>query len=325
MAAKADPRIIGGFVIGAIALLVAGILLFGAGRLLGERETFVMYFDGSVKGLSIGAPVVFKGVRLGTVKEILLRFDPSDMSVQIPVFVEFEEKRITRVKGPAKQESYTQELIDRGLKAQLQLQSMVTGQLMINLDFHPDQPIRLLGADPEFTEIPTISTGLQELAKTIQDLPLKELVEKVVSTVDTIDRFVQSPDFTDTARNLNQTLKSLRQLAARLDRQLGPLLTHVDGTVQDTRHLVRNADAHLAVMASDLTSATEAAKKAAANLESTLNNLENVTGEDSTLLYRLNTALEEISAMARAVQVWTDFIEQQPEALLRGKRNPQER
>src|SRR4030042_3764548 len=139
MSKQANKTMIGAFVVGATALVVAGVLVFGSAKFLKERHPFVMYFDGSVQGLDVGASVVFRGVKVGTVTDIELRTDPVNLTIQIPVFIEIEMDRLKRTgtlplkRTPAEGMKL---LVERGLRAQLELQSLVTGKLLVNLDFH---------------------------------------------------------------------------------------------------------------------------------------------------------------------------------------------
>jgi paraquat-inducible protein B len=125
-----------------------------------------MYFDESVKGLSVGAPVLFQGVQIGSVTSIVLQVDPVKMQTHIPVIIEYEPEKFQVAtagqkihRDPLKNIS---KLIDMGLRAQLVMQSFITGQLMIQLDFHPDTPVVLKDINKDYIEIPTIpSTGEQ--------------------------------------------------------------------------------------------------------------------------------------------------------------------
>ena len=139
MSKQANKTLIGAFVVGAVALAVIGVLVFSSGEFFTEKRTFVMYFEGSVKGLDEGAPVIFRGVRIGSVTNIILRADPNDLSITIPIFVEIEPERFemggSRKHSP---EETSRILIQRGLKAELEMQSLVTGKLIVALDFFPD-------------------------------------------------------------------------------------------------------------------------------------------------------------------------------------------
>jgi len=267
MSKQANKTLIGAFVVGAVALAVAGVLIFGSGKFLSKLDPYVMCFEGSVKGLNIGSAVMFRGVKIGSVTDIVLRADPDDLTVEIPVFIEVDPERFERF--GEKRRRHTQEqikiLIERGLRAQLQMQSMVTGQLMVELDFHPETPARLVGAATKYPEIPTIQTGLQQLTQTIERLPLEEMVNNLTSAIAGIERAVNSPEVGKGMKNINETLVDIQNLMEELDRSLA---------------------------------------------------------ENAELPYRFTKAMEEVSAAARSVRVLADYLEQHPDALLRGKGLP---
>src|SRR5262245_30436492 len=142
MGRKANPIIIGAFVVGAIALAVFGIVVFGSGRLFKETTPFVMYFTGSVDGLSVGSPVKFKGVEIGGVTSIQLDLGEE---ARIPVWIEIDNKKIVArgAEWPSDRAAL-RAAIERGLRAQLNSQSIVTGLLFVQLDYHPETPAVLL-------------------------------------------------------------------------------------------------------------------------------------------------------------------------------------
>ena len=177
MSKPVSKTLIGVFVVGALALAVAAVMVFGSGKFLAKTIPAVMYFEGSVKGLSVGAPVVFRGVRVGSVTNVELIFDPKKLTFLIPVYIEIDPSKVkttAKVKGNLE---YLQPLVERGLRAQLESQSFVTGQLMINIDFFPDTLPGLVGLDPRYAEIPTIASTLDQLSKDIQNLPWKDLFD----------------------------------------------------------------------------------------------------------------------------------------------------
>jgi paraquat-inducible protein B len=147
MAKKVSKTLIGGFVVGAVALIVAGVLVFGSGKFLQESYRYVLFFPGSLKGLSVGAPVLFQGVKVGSVIDITIEADADAQTSQIPVTMEVLPKKFKVVRGKRRSDPYESLaiLIERGLRAQLQQQSFVTGQLMIGLDFYPDTPVGQTG------------------------------------------------------------------------------------------------------------------------------------------------------------------------------------
>ena len=311
MAKQANKTLIGAFVVGAVILAVVGIMIFASGQFLAEKNSYVLYFDGNMGGLDIGAPVNFRGVRVGSVTNILVRFESDDLAdIRIPVFIEIEPGRVTEspdfkaskayrtLKEKRKEMKETgkvmQLLIDRGMKAQLVTQSLVTGKLSIQLDFHPDKPIKLVGGDSQYPEIPTIPSKMEEITKTIEELPFKELINKAKNTVEGIDRLVNSPELQNSIANLDKALKSINRLVNTIDGEVGPLASGIQGAL----------------------------KEASATLEQagkTLEEAEDEISQGSPLRYELSTALQEISTTARSLRILIDYLQRHPESLLRGK------
>jgi paraquat-inducible protein B len=353
MSKQANTKLIGGFVLGAVALVVAGVLIFGTGKFLKKTRNFVLFFEGSVKGLNIGAQVDFRGVKVGSVTDIQVQLDKKDLSLQIPVYIEIDPARITAINStaePHKPQGATgavtpmDVMVERGLRARLGMQSLVTGQLYVLLDFFPDKPLRLVHADTGYQELPTVSSNLEELTKTFEKLPLDELASKLVSSIEGIERFVNSPDLKDTVTALNQSVKDLQTLIRNVDSKVGPLATNVDRTlteahtllanidrylkplaatiertVKDTGGLVRHVDERIGPLASSLENTSDAAGTAMKQAEQTLSALEAAVGEDSALRYDLPNTLRELTAAAKSLRTLTDYLDRHPEALLRGK------
>jgi paraquat-inducible protein B len=328
MAAKASKTVIGAFVVGAVALAVAGIMVFGSGKFFKKRYKYIIYFDASVKGLNIGAPVLFKGVRIGEVVDIILRFDPSDQSINIPVIVELEPDKLKRVRHVAPDpDKNLKLLIERGLRAQLQLQSFVTAQLMVGMDFFPDQQPRYAGIESEYTEIPTVPTAMEQIAERLQDIPIDEIIAKLNNTLEGINTFVNSPDLTGSVKSLNQTLKDAGQLLKDVDKQVEPLVASIESTSEAARGALIQAEKTLAMeegtpgeLVSDLRATLKGARSSLSQLEQTLQSMEGSVSKDSRVVYELNTTLREVKAAARSIRILTETIEREPEALFRGRK-----
>jgi paraquat-inducible protein B len=222
MSKPANKTLIGTFVVGAIVLVVASLLVFGSGAFFKKTGKFVLYFDSSVKGLNVGAPVMFRGVKIGQVTSILLRFNPRDLSTIIPVYIEIDPGLLTIPEAErslvekAKKYQFMKGLIAKGLKAQLQMQSFVTGQLMINLDFYPEKPVKLAGVEKRYLEIPTVPTSLEQLTKTLQNLDLNELYKKFMNSMSGIDRIVNAPGASESLPAARDMLKQAQQTLAAL-------------------------------------------------------------------------------------------------------------
>jgi paraquat-inducible protein B len=147
MSQKISPTLIGAFVVGAVALLVIGVVAFGSGQLFRKTQQFVLYFDGSVNGLHMGAPVKFKGVEIGSVKDIKLEMGLGNQVHDIPVIIEIDLKKVIR-RGvtieKAMDPNTIREFVTQGLRGQLQTESLVTGVLYVALDWFPETPLRFV-------------------------------------------------------------------------------------------------------------------------------------------------------------------------------------
>ncbi len=344
MSKQANKTMIGGFVVGAVALVVAVVLIFGSGRFLTERLTYVLHFEGSVKGLNIGSPVLFRGVKVGTVKNIRIQVESDLVSVLIPVLIDLEPKRFGNPRRSEDPKANLERLIKAGLRARLELQSLVTGQLMVELDFHPDKPIKLVGNESEYPEIPTIQSGIQELAETIEKLPLDELANKLTSAISGIEKAVNSPEVSEIIINLNKTLKETKRLvrninshieplassldetikeygklARDVDEQVEPLASGVDKVLKDTRKLIRNVDGQVTPLLSSVRNTAKLADAALVQAEQTLSTIEGVAGKDSAVVFQLTNMMKELSSAARSIRNWASYLERHPEALIRGK------
>ena len=173
----AKPIVVGSFVLSGAALGIAAILLFGGVNLLSPTVRAVVYFQGSVANLDIGAPVTFRGVRVGTVKKIAVTRNMTDLTARIPVYLDLDpSKVVVESSAPGKAAAVFDRLLKAGLRAQLDMQSIVTGQLRVDLDFQPGITPALAGANADLPEIPSIPSKLQTLEGQFNDLPLKEIV-----------------------------------------------------------------------------------------------------------------------------------------------------
>ena len=222
-------------------------------------------------------------------------------------------------------------LIDRGMRTQLQIQSLVTGQLLINVDFYPDTPANLIGIDrfrgeikfEERWEIPSIPTPLQELEKALSELNIKEITEDVKRAMNGIAKLASSPDLHEGISVLKNTLTDIQKLARSLDSKVEPLATSFDQTLVEARAGIGDArklmNEHGPVLVSEVKKAAESATTALVHANTTLKSIENLAEEGTQLRHEVSAALTEISAASRSVRVLADFIEQHPDAILRGR------
>jgi paraquat-inducible protein B len=322
MNGNANKAIIGAFVLGALTLLVVGVLVFGSGKLFSDTRKFVVYFDGSVKGLNVGSPVMFRGVKIGSVSDIQIAFDSQEMATLIPIIIGIERDKF---RGGETDRNYVQELIDKGLRAQLQTQSIVTGQLAVYLDFFPDSPVVLRGTGTEYPEIPSILSKSEELQKTLAELPLEDLVEKTHSAMEGIDRLVNSPELHAAVRSLDTTAKEIQEMVRNLDREIRVLGQESRKTTLAATSAFSQMEQFMAMeegttgeIARSINETMLEARATFAKTEETLEALRQ-TASDERSSYQLQQTLREMAAAARSVNTLVDYLERHPEALLRGK------
>lgn len=243
MTRDVNKKIIGAFVMGAVILFVLALVVFGSGKLFRKTKKFALFFEGSIQGLTVGAPVYFKGVHVGTVEEIRLVYSDQSKAVYIPVIIEINPDLISGVGTLPHQKSFSA-LIEEGLRARLELQSFVTGQLSVGLDFFPDKPARLLCLIKDCPEIPTIPATIAELEKTVSGIPLKDMLEKLDLAVRGVARMVNSADFIESVRSVNIILRDMRELTAFQMHELNGALKEVNRAARATGVLVEYLQQH---------------------------------------------------------------------------------
>ncbi len=192
MKRNANKTVIGLFVAGALVLLMMSVVVFGSGLLFKRTNKFVLYFDGSVKGLAIGAPVMFRGVSIGSVKDISLIYDAKAGTIMLPVIVEIEQGRIKGAPSFGELDG-DKKMIELGLRGKLEVQSFLTGQLMISFDFYPDKPVQRRGILKQYPELPTLPIS-PDIFELMNEMPIKEISRNLEATAKGVNRLVNSSD-----------------------------------------------------------------------------------------------------------------------------------
>ncbi len=323
MSTKVNKTAIGAFVLGAIALLVAGVLVLGAGKFFTKEFVYITYFDGSVKGLNIGSPVMFRGVKVGSVTDISITVDQEQRQLKIPVIFTLEPEKFKGTRAEFKRDPKTMvNAVEMGLRTQLQTQSFVTGQLMVSLDFYPDKPANFVGLYKEYTEIPSIQTPLEQLQKTLEDLPFKEIVENLSRTIAGVDRLVNAIDAKKTTETIEAAFKETQVMVQNLNSRIGPLAENIGQAARSAdAALVETRDTMVAVR-SDTQKVLDNAHVTLAAAQSALRQSEQTLqayGDDSRLVGEMNKTMRELSTTTRSLRHLSDYLERHPEALLRGK------
>jgi paraquat-inducible protein B len=254
-----------------------------------QRVPFLLQFDASVHGLEVGAPVEFRGIKVGNVTDIHLEYETNG-DIRIPVTVDFEPQRVQRAglsaDSPSAEARVLQvmsELVSRGLRAQLKLSSLITGQLIVSFDFFPDAPPAKITFVGKIAQLPTVpsdiealTTSLQTILKKVAALPLDDLVHDVRDFMQSLRAVTDAPELRESIRNLSKTLGDADKTLAIAD---------------DT---MKQVDTALASVTSGY-------------------------GGESQVRTEIVDLLRQLQETAKSVKLLTDYLEQHPESLLRGK------
>jgi paraquat-inducible protein B len=314
------PLAIGAFIFGAIILVFIALLFFSGGRIFAEKAPVVMFFNSSVQGLQVGAPVKLKGVIIGEISDISIDF-PNDSSqgVTAAVHADLLLKRIN-IKGIQVGEEFFSHAIDNGLRAQLNYLSLLTGLLYVELDFFPNTSPLFHGEKDQLLELPTIATDFESLSKDLQSLNLKSLVNNVdnlaqqLSDIAASGKIQQALDNFDhaaiavknTAVNLDNTQAALGKNGLEVLLKLDNLLVQLNN---DEPKLVESLNHSLTELRNTLLSMNQLANQAGNTLD-----------QNSPLLIELTNTLEEIRRTARSLRSLSETLDEQPEAIIRGKK-----
>jgi paraquat-inducible protein B len=301
---------IGLFVIIALIIFAVSLAVLGSGKFFKKTQKFVLYFNESIKGLDVGSPVLFEGVPVGSVIDISIIADPVKEQTEIPVVIQVELDHFkVRIAGqfmdPQKD---MPRLIQKGLRGVLSMQSLITGKLLIEIDFYPGTPVNLKSIENHNAEIPTIPSTASKIGRTLDKLDVEAVQTKLESALDGIAKLTTNPDLAASISHLKDTLRDAGKLVNRVDRQVDPLAKDTKQTVKDIGKLARNLDGRIGGVAT--------------SMEKTLLSARGVISEDSPLVVELQDTLKEISAMSRPIRELADYLEQHPETLIRGKKKP---
>lgn len=336
MSKKANPTFVGAFILTALCLTLATVVILGKIKFKDNRLRCVAFFTGSLYGLDVGAPVTFRGVTIGRVSAVRINFDKQNNDYLIPVYVDIEQKPDRTGDDnanwdPNEVRTMLQQLIDKGLRAQLKITSLLTGKLYIDLAFFQGAQLPLHSKDDALFEIPTQPSGLEQITQKLESLPLNEILNKTASALDGINSIINSDETRHALTSLDTTLDRINSLLARADAEFpavaGELkkgLTNFATLSATANTLLRTADKELPAMSAELKHLLTGLNATAEALTSTLQNLEKLTAKDSIFAYQVTTSLREIERTATSIRQLTDYLQQTPNALIfgQGKETP---
>jgi len=310
---------IGAFIVGAMILVFIALLFFSGGRLFADKERVVMHFEGSVQGLQVGAPVKLKGVVLGEVADIELYFEKDNQTVITAVTADLIMERINSMSGSISNH-FLNDAITNGLRAQLNYQSLLTGLLYVELDFYPDTALRLYDFQDTYTEIPTRATSLEQITQSIQELDLKGLVDNLNSLTEQLGAVVSDGEIQQTLSNFNRVALSIERTSDSLNHELTGLNKNLNGTLHEVDVLLKELNTQAPQLAQSFQASLDELHQSLESFNEATTSVNDMLSEDAPLVYQLNHTLMDISRSAQALRSMSETLDQQPEAILRGRR-----
>jgi paraquat-inducible protein B len=329
-----NPALVGVFVLGALALGVAALLTFGGVNFFSKPQRFVVYFDESIHGLDLGSPVKLRGVRVGRVVDLNVRYDGKTNSSVVAVVCEFSRNMMLDEKGvelDASDRAQLQTMVDQGLRAQLGVLGLATGLLFVELDFvSPEEyPVTAKAAavDSRYVLVPAMPSAIAEAQASVTEIlanlrrvdfpglskDIRALLVDTRAKVNTIDltavtaewakagrsvtALTESPEIKQTFANLNSAIDALKTTMAGLDKQVGPAGEQLAAVLEQAKATLKTFDA-------------------AATNARTFISAQSGLGEEAT------RTLMQLSEAAGALQRLTEFLERNPSSLITGRKGP---
>ena len=333
MSRKANPTLIGGFVLGAIVLALGAAIALGAGKFLTNRPRAVVFFPGNIQGLAIGAPVTLRGVQVGSVADIRIVLNVDKMQPTIPVYLEFDPSRLTTNKAelaPTPEQQHLRTAIANGLHARLATQSFVTGQLLVELDLDPNEPRTLVGADPSTIEIPTSPSDIEKLRSALAQIPVDRIADETLRLLNHVDGLVTSPDLTKLLQSLSVLASNMNSLIEGARGDLPPLTSDLRETIRSVHNTMTTSQETLAemrkalatadqLMATDLRTTVKTATAALEAAQQVAIEAQSVVSENSAQRDDIDQTLRNLTAATRSLRLLADELQRRPNAVITGK------
>jgi len=319
MAKRVSNTAVGGFVVAAIAIILAAVTVFGSGQFFGKKYTFVCFFPSDLNGLKVGAPVKMRGVQIGSVTNIKLRLpeqppllETKNHKTALPVFFEIDEEQLKAL--GARDDLGSRATINRfvqlGLRARLNMESLLTGLLCVDLDFHPEAPLVLvLPSDTKYLEVPAIPTEIEQLQEAatsalakLDKIDFKALIDALTGAAEAAQSFIGSPDLKRAVGQLNRTIASFRHTSEAIGKATADLNRSLDPLIASLRQTSNQARATLAAT------------------RTTLTEIDGVVNPNSPMGYQIVQTLKDLDEASRSITALSDMLQTDPNAIIWGKR-----
>jgi paraquat-inducible protein B len=304
----ARPAVVGGFVLGALLLGVVATLVFGGTRWFSHTEQVMAVFTDSLSGLTAGSPVTFRGVTIGRVASIKVRVNAPTIAPIIQVYLDLEPDKISWTSGPSTSaRADLQSAVIAGLRAQLSSQSLVTGELSVDLDFHPHAPVVLVDSSQELVQIPTIASDLQQFKDQVRDMNLPDIALQTRQVLGALKQLAATlqPEIGPVAQSLQATLAATTATVEGLQRQSTLTLSQIGSLSTESQRQVT-------INGNELSELLKSAQQASAHVDALAVSLDDLTSPRSAVRTDLDGTLRDLAASSSSLRLFTHDLERNP-------------
>ncbi len=328
MTERTSKIAMGVFVVFAITALIVSVFLISSGGLFAQKSRFVIFFDTSIRGLVVGSPVNFMGVRVGKVVSIQISTSYPDLVFKTPVIIELEGGAIAGGDGSStgltalmENETLVNGLIAKGLRAQLGMQSVVTGQLSVNLEMMDNVSY----VDPNslekfegFFQIPSVTSPLDSVLASLNQVPLTEITNEFLVILRKVSMAVDEADIPSLSASL---LETSRKLQEQMDN-----LTLVENdmrlAMQEYTKVGEKINASLPGVVDEALSLSAEVKKLGKEATKAFHTVDRLLQEDSAPMLEISQTLQSLREASQAITNLATLLEIQPNSLILGKGKP---
>jgi paraquat-inducible protein B len=327
MSKKANPTMIGVFIVSGALLLVAGIVLFSSSKIFTKSHKYILYFQTSLNGLSEGAQVKFRGVPIGTVQQLMIHYNQPTNDFAMPVIIELQDKLLrARLDSASVFEDmgHLDASIRRGLRARLEAESFLTGVLYVELGFVSNAaPPILHQVKKVYAEIPTESTELKQLLNNLAQFDVKGLEGKLSQLITNVNSALAKLNIGEMTGGITNLLASVNRVVS--SPELTNALVSLTSTLAEYRRLGEKLNGRIEPFADSATNTLAEANRALIDLRKAIQNLNGIVAPDSQLQTDLAQALEQVAGAAQSLSSLADFLERHPNALITGRKKPDQK
>jgi len=318
---KRNSLLVGVFVIAAFVLIGVGAVLLGGTALFEKTARAVTYVDGTVNGLYVGAPVTFRGVKVGQVEDIGIEVNARTLAARIPVILQISPRAI-RINGENRKPRLDiPELVKQGLRTRLMLQSFVTGQAMIDLDFLPDAQPPVMTENLDVPEIPMIKDRFSALIDQLADVPVRDTIQQLRDTMQALETTMSGARdlMAASAGEVGKTGAELRRTLAQANGALKSVQDSANVTMGSIRQLADTTRTTLGAAQPELQGTLTATREASQAAQAAMIRLSDLTAPGASGREDLESAMRDLAQSARSLRQLSETLDQQPNAILFGR------